>query len=898
MSHALLRRLSAPLLATGLSLGMSLGVGLGVGLWPALADAQQPRAQDRHPTDGVDRVIHDVSGEGDATSIELNPALLGDVEGLDLAVMGYRATSDFTRGGGFGGFLAANLGFGLAAGFGVQVVRPRLRLSGSESDADFDADDNPDLTKLSFALAGDLDAVAFGLGLAGVRRQGHRLQRPDLDIGALVRMFNYGSLGVNARLSPVDIDSQVLPGHLSLTGELAIRPLGTHHLELAGAVTQQVLVSEGGEPAQRVDFSGFLPRGRVAVRFEGWALKGEIEQVRASVLDPTTFERVRGEKALRGGVALEASWDVVTASGGIHAGVSEGLDGVGFAARLHSRAGGRVYWPRQIDAERFDLSTITDERSLIAMLQRVERARQAGKRSIVVVDARGTRAGWASLHELREALVRVRNAGGHVYAYLEDASLADYYVASVAERIFVHPAGALETDGLFANALYFKGALDKIGVRAEVIKIDEYKSAGERFDRTGPSDPDRAQRKEIQRDTYDQIVRDIAQARGLTLADVRQRFDDAPWGPNAAVDEGLVDEVVFRDELLPKISERIGAQVEFATITDGRPDEHWAADPYVAVVLVEDTIVDGRNRTIPFLNLGFAGGDTIAQTLRRLREDRNCRGVVLRVNSPGGSALASDVIWREVQRTAERHAEDPRFSAPIVVSMGDVAASGGYYVSMGAPTVLADPMTVTGSIGVISMHFDVSGLLSKLGINAVSFTEGKNAGGGAIFRPYTEDQRANVEESIRRTYDLFVERVAQARGMTPEKVDELGRGHVYSGTDAKALGLVDRLGGLHDAIALVRKDAGIPKWRTLKVRVLPKEPRLLDLILQSTRGPSGKVRAVGRAVQRRRARAEAAVVRQALPLALDEALSRLPLSLLFLPQGKAQALMPALLELE
>lgn len=871
-----------------------LGLAAMLGLSPAAARGEVPVAQDRHPTDGVDRVIHDVAGEGDATSIELNPALLADVQGVDVAAMGYSSVSRYTRGSGFGGFLATNFGFGLAAGFGVQVVRPQLRLGG----ADFDAAHNPDLTKLSFALAADFDDGAFGLGVHGVRAQGQWLQRPDLDVGALARLFNYGSVGLNARLSPADVSSQTLPAHFSLTGELALRPLGTHHLELAVAATQQVLVADPGEAVQRVDFSGFLPRGRLAVRFQGWALKAEVEQVRASVLDPLTYERVRGQKALRGGVMLEGSWDVLTVGGGVHAGVSDGLDGVGYVARLHSRQGGRVVWPRQVDADRFDVSAVQDERSLIRMLQRLERAREAGERSVVVVDARGTRAGWASLHELREALVRVRNAGGHVFAYLEGASLKDYYVATAAERIYVHPAGSLETHGISSTAVYLKGALDKVGVRAEVVKIDEYKSAGERFDRTGPSDADREQRAEIQRDAYAQIVKDVAQARGLSLADVRGRFDEAPWGPHAAVEQGLVDEVVFRDRLLDSIGERIGAEVRFAEIGDTSPREHWAQDPYVAVVLVEDAIVDGPSRSIPFFGLGFAGGDTIAQTLRELRKDRYCKGVVLRVSSPGGSALASDVIWREVSLTAQAYADDPKFAPPIVVSMGDVAASGGYYVSVGAPKVLADPMTITGSIGVISMHFDVSGLLEKLGITTSNLKEGKNADIGTPFAPYTEDQRARVEASIRRTYDLFRERVAQGRGLTVEKVDELGRGHVYSGTDAEALGLVDDLGGLHEAIALVREQAGMADWRRLRVRVLPEERSLVDLILESARGPGRRPGFVGRAVERRRERAEQASLREALPLALDEALAKIPLSLLFLPQGQPHAIMPGVIDVE
>lgn len=888
------RRRRASLRSTGLRAGLWAALAAGSLLAPEpRAAAQVPVAQDRHPTDGVDRVVHDVAGEGDATSIELNPALIADVDGIDVAVLGYRSISDFTRGSGFGGFAALNLGFGLAAGFGAQVVRPRLRLG----DADFDAADNPDLTKLSFALAGDLDQGAVGLGVHGVRSQGRWLQRPDVDVGGLVRLFNYGSVGFNARLSPADLDSQALPAHFSLVGELGLRPLGTHHLELAVAATQQVLLSRDGQPAQRVDFSGFLPRGRVAVRWQGWALRAEVEQVRASVLDPITFDRVRGQKALRGGVALEGSWDVVTVGAGVHAGLSEGLDGVGFGARLHSRERGRVLWPRTIDAERMELSAVDDQRSLVRMLERLERAERAGERSVIVVDARNTSAGWASLHELREALIRVRNAGGHVFAYLEGAGLKDYYVASMAEQIYVHPAGALEIYGIGSTALYLKGALDKVGVRAEVIKVDEYKSAGERFTNTEPSEPDRRQRTEIQRDAFATVVHDVARARGLSLADVRHRLDEAPWGPSAAVEQGLVDEVAFRDEVLDRISERIGAKVEFSSFHDTTPREHWGEDPYVAVVLVEDTIVDGESRSIPFFGLGFAGGDTIAKTLRELRKDRYCRGVVLRVDSPGGSALASDVIWREVALTAEAHAQDPRFAAPIVVSMGDVAASGGYYVSTGAPLVLADPMTITGSIGVISLHFDVSGLLGKLGISTFTLQEGKNATIGAPFAPYTDDQRTRIEASIRRTYDLFRERVAAGRGLTVEEVDELGRGHVYSGTDALGLRLVDGLGGLHEAIEHVRTEANVPAWRSLEIRVLPERPSLADLILEAARGPRERQGPVARAVARKRAGREASAMRSALPLALDEALSRLPLSLLFLPQGQPHAILPEAIEL-
>ncbi|MEZ4452089.1 MAG: signal peptide peptidase SppA, partial [Nannocystaceae bacterium] len=319
----------------------------------------------------------------------------------------------------------------------------------------------------------------------------------------------------------------------------------------------------------------------------------------------------------------------------------------------------------------------------------------------------------------------------------------------------------------------------------------------------------------------------------------------------------------------------------------------WSDRPYIAVVLVEGTIIDGQSRHIPLLDLHFAGGDTIVQTLREVRDDPACVGVVLRVNSPGGSALASDVIWREVELTREAFEKAPKHNPPIVVSMADVAASGGYYVSVGTRPIFAEPTTLTGSIGVVSMHFDASGLLQKLGIHEDTLTRGKNADIGGFYRPYTEDQRVRMMTSMTRIYDLFRRRVAAGREMTPERVHELGRGHVYAGADAKALGLVDEFGGLHEAIAWIEANGRVPRTQPIALRVLPEKVTLVDLILSLV----GVKRKRRDAESRVRARRDGGA-REAPPLALSRAIARLPLSLLFLPQDRASALMPATIELE
>ena len=854
------------------------------------ARAQDPVAIDRPASDGIDRPIHDYSGEGDASSLELNPALLSAIKGLDAVIMGYRSTSAFTRGTGFGGFLGLNLGLGFATGLGVQRVNPGF----GANYIDARAAQNPDFTKLSWGFSGgDGKVAALGVGVHWMLDRGQTLRRPDLDLGLLVRIRNYASIGAVAKLGPANLTAQdSLQQEFSLTGELALRPLGTRMLELAGGVRARWRGNPSYPTPQIGEPLGVLPRGRVAFRYQGIEIAGELEQVRAHRIDLGTSAILADAKALRGSVALALSWDLLTVRAGMHTGISPGVDGFGLAARFSSARQGRVFWPRLVDAERLDLSTIGDERGLIRTLERLERAEKAGARSILLLDARGVKLGWAGAQELRNALIRVRNAGGHVFAYLEGSDLKDYYLASVAEQVFIHPAGELSTFGLSATTLYFKGALEKLGVQVEGLYINEYKSAHERFTRTGPSEPDRQQREAILDDTFAQILKDIAQARGLAQNQVRGLIDESPHGPEQALAQKLVDKIVHRDEVIESISSALGTRVRFASFADTDPElQTWSTAPYTAVVLVEGTIIDGDSRTIPFLNLQFAGADTLIKQLRSLRADPMCKGIVLRVNSPGGSALASDLIWREVARTHDAHEKTPRKSPPIVVSMGDVAASGGYYVAMGARQIFAQPTTITGSIGVVSLHFDVSGLLARLGISTSTFSRGKNADIASIYKPFSEDQRARMDASIRRVYDLFRRRVADGRKLTIERVDELGRGHVYSGSDAKDLKLVDEFGGLREALAAVRAKAGINPKADLELRVFPKQRRLVDILLEQVLPKPGDNGLLTRIQAQRDAKTQ-------LPLALSAAIARLPLALLFLPPDEALALLPGMVEVE
>lgn len=847
------------------------------------ARAQNPVAQHRELHDGVDRPIHDYSGSGDASSIELNPAMINGVEGLDVTLLGYQTLHNYARGSGFGGFASLNLGWGFALGFGVQALDPQFR----RGLADVDLAHNRPTTKLSFALAlGEGEWGSFGIGVHGVRRRGERLRTGQLDIGALIRMTNYASFGAVARLAPAGLRDPSFRPVLDLVGELAVRPLGNRWLELAGGVTTRVDQSEARGFASFDLSHDLLPHGRLALRYQGVEIAGEVQMVQADVLDEDTLDIVEQTTALRGGVSLRMAWDYAGAGFGVHAGLGGGVDGLAYAARFSTARQGRVYWKRIVDAEPYDLGRVGSQRALISTLVRLERAEAAGDKAVVLVKADDFGLGWGAAQELRDALRRVRDAGGHVYAYVEQPNLRDYWLATVAEAIYIHPAGELETVGIGSRRLYFRDALAKIGVSVEAVHIDEYKSAHENFTRADRSEPDREQREALLSDTWQQVVYDVAQARGLSKSQVRALVSEAPLGPERGVEAGLVDGIIHRDEVSSTLSEVLDAEVslrEYGPISHEQPT--WGVEPYLAVVLVEGTIVDGRSRNIPLLNIVLTGGDEIAKTLRSLRADPACEGIVLRVDSGGGSAFASEVMWREVSRTHEAWTKDNKGSPPIVVSMSDVAASGGYYIATGSDTIFAEPLTVTGSIGVVFMHFDVSGLLDMLGVGLDRIEAG---GAGvdmnAIWQPWSPAQRAKVEGSVDRIYELFLKRVSDARDMSREEVDAIARGRVWSGKRGAAIGLVDELGGLRDALDEVRARAGVAKYRRLQLRVLPKKLTLLQLIL---RGAGSLVTAGVEELAAAKAQAKA----ERRPLIFDLALSRLPMSILFLPQDEASTIM-------
>jgi len=421
---------------------------------------------------------------------------------------------------------------------------------------------------------------------------------------------------------------------------------------------------------------------------------------------------------------------------------------------------------------------------------------------------------WAKVAELRDAVLDFRKSGKKVYAYIEEAPDFDkeYYLATACDRIVLHPMGWLGVNGIGGHVPFFKNTFEKLGIRAEFEHVEEYKTAYNQFTESGFTPAHKEMVESIYGDIFDQYVETVAVARKKTRDEVRALIDHGFYQGAGAVEAGLVDDLKYEDELQGML--RSGGR-ELARVTSAEYSRvspaaaGLATGRRVAVIYAVGPILSGES--LP----GSIGGATLARWIRQAREDRTIAAIVLRVDSPGGSAVASDVIWREVFLAKKEK--------PFVVSMSDVAGSGGYWISMAAHKIVAQPQTLTGSIGVLSGKFDLSGFYEKLGVTSERILFGKEADIYSSFRPFSLEERRIVKEEIRRIYDVFLEKAAQGRNMNREDVDEAGRGRVWTGKQARDLKLVDELGGLSKAIELAKSRAGLGRDEEPRLVVWPRK---------------------------------------------------------------------------
>ncbi len=460
------------------------------------------------------------------------------------------------------------------------------------------------------------------------------------------------------------------------------------------------------------------------------------------------------------------------------------------------------------------------------IVENLHKARRDPRISGVLLAPSGLQAPyWAKLQEIREALVDFRKSGKPATAYLEYGGDREYFLATGCDRIFLVPSSPLDVSGLATYELFLRGTLDKIGVYPDMYRIGDYKTAWNQLTQKGLTPAHREMDQSLNGDMYDQLIRAIADARRKTPAEVRRVLDQGPFLPEDALRAGLIDDVAYDDQIEDRLKVERGttrridledySRVSAASVGLG-------GGPRIAVLYVDGTIASGRSGYDPSSG-GVVGSETLIDSIRRIREDTSLRAIVVRIDSPGGSSVASDVIWRELVITRDR-----RTSTPLVVSMSDLAASGGYYIAAAAPTIVAEPGTLTGSIGILGGKMVIGGALAKLGLGADSVSDGRNAEMESPFRPFTPEQRAKFEAQLQAFYDQFVEKVAQTRHMTPEHVDSLGQGRVWTGQQAKQLGLVDALGGLDRAIALAKQSAKIPADSDVELVMYPPRRTLYD----------------------------------------------------------------------
>ncbi len=454
--------------------------------------------------------------------------------------------------------------------------------------------------------------------------------------------------------------------------------------------------------------------------------------------------------------------------------------------------------------------------------------RQAAKDNrvkAVVLAPQNVVAGWGRLSEIRQEILAFKKSGKPVYAMLESPGSREYYLASAADRIFLAPGGTLDVKGFLLEAMYFKNGLDKLGVQFEVDHIGRYKDAGDIFTKTNMSPETREVLGQVLDQLYGDFCSNVAGGRHKSVEDIKTLIDMGPFTADQAKANGLVDELGYEDQVYAELRRKTGLN----TLNKSDIRTYFRAAPgsgdRIAVLVGEGEIVQG-DPSRSFGNTSEIAGRAFAKLVRQVRNDSAVKGVILRVNSPGGDSLASDDILHELKLLSA--------AKPLVVSMSDLAASGGYYISMTGDPVIAYPNTITGSIGVLYARPVIGGLFNKLGIQADLLSRGKLAEMDASSQPLSDAARQKLHESIESTYKLFVTKVATARKRAYDQIEPLAQGRVWMGAQARQNGLVDELGGLDEAVAIVRRKARLPLTGDTNLVMFPPRRSLLDMLANTS----------------------------------------------------------------
>ena len=468
--------------------------------------------------------------------------------------------------------------------------------------------------------------------------------------------------------------------------------------------------------------------------------------------------------------------------------------------------------------------------SLSSLLTQFRKAKSDQRIAAVLLDIDMSEAGWAKSEEIRGAIADFRTSGKPVYAYMETGLNKDYYIATACDKIFVPPPGELFTIGLAADVMFFRGSLDKLGIYPDIYQIGKYKSAADMFTKKEMTPAHREFINSLLDDLYGRYIEGIATARSKTPEAMKALIDDAPYTAAQAKEAGLIDGTLYRDEVEKELKKRLGYKetddLPIAKAGDYRKVTQESLGlnkgERVAVVYAAGDIVSGRS------SFGGSGEETIGseslvKIINGARDDKSIKAIVLRIDSPGGSGLASDIIWRAIESAKEKK--------PVVVSMSDVAASGGYYIACNANKIVAEPSTITGSIGVLGGKPVVKGFYDWIGVTNEYVLRGQNAGMFRETEKFNDTERKKWEGFLGSTYDDFISKVGKGRGKDKTYIDSIGQGRVWTGSQGKERGLVDEYGGLDKAIEIAKQLAKIPADQSIQRVILPKPPSLFEELM-------------------------------------------------------------------
>ena len=481
-----------------------------------------------------------------------------------------------------------------------------------------------------------------------------------------------------------------------------------------------------------------------------------------------------------------------------------------------------------------DASTV---RSFVESLRKAKRDPRV--RSVLLMPSTLELPYWAKVQELRDAILDFRESGKTVVAFLEYGGDREYYLASAADRVFLLPTSPLDLTGIVSYEIFLRGTLDKLGVFPDFLGIGDYKTAPNQLTETGFTPAHREMAVSLNRDMYEQLIRDLAESRRKSPDEMRTLLDQGPFLPADALRAGLIDDLAYEDQLDDRVPELAGDSSRVRRIegTDYRRISFEAAGfrprSRIAVLYAVGTIVSGKSVFDP-VNGALVGSQTLVEQIRRVRDDRSIDAIVLRIDSPGGSSIASDVIWRELMIT-----RDQQPSRPLVASMSDLAASGGYYIAMPSQVIVAQPATLTGSIGVFTGKYVMADAAGHVGVTKETVKSGANADIYSPFERFTDAQREQITGYMQEFYDTFLEKAAESRKTTPDRIAAVAGGRVWTGQQAREHGLVDALGGLDTAVAIAKERAGIAEDEDVELVIYPPRRSLYEALTGQFGGVSG-----------------------------------------------------------